>query len=63
MREKIKEYIMELEIEIDRLTDELEKRIIIVNAEDYKVIAIESRLQTLQDVKNDLKGRLEEIIQ
>lgn len=59
MREKIKEYIGELEMEIKRLEDHLEER---MNDEACRVTEIETRMETLQEVINDLKGRLEERI-
>lgn len=59
MREKVKEYIRELETEIKRLEDHLEER---MNDEACRVTEIETRMETLQEVINDLKGRLEERI-
>lgn len=61
MREKIKEYIGELDTEINRLESDLEKQIT-YNVEAYKVTATESRLNAIIEVKNDLLGRLEEVI-
>lgn len=61
MREKIKEYIGELDTEIDRLESDLEKQMT-YNAEACKVTATESRLNAIIEVKNDLLGRLEEVI-
>lgn len=61
MREKIKEYIDELDAEIDRLESDLEKQIT-YNAEACKVTATESRLTAIIEVKNNLLGRLEELI-
>ena len=61
MREKIKEYISELDLEIDRLESDLEKQMT-YNVEAYKVTATESRLNAIIEVKNDLLGRLEEVI-
>ena len=61
MRKKIKEYISELETEIDRLESDLEKQMT-YNVEAYKVIATESRLNAIIEVKNDLLGRLEEVM-
>lgn len=58
MREKIKEYIGELDTEIDRLESDLEKQMT-YNAEACKVTATESRLNAIIEVKNDLLGRLE----
>lgn len=62
MREKIKEYIGELDTEIDRLESDLEKQMT-YNVEACKVTATESRLNAIIEVKNDLLGRLEEVIQ
>lgn len=57
-REKIKEYIGELDTEIDRLESDLEKQIT-YNTEACKVSATESRLNAIIEVKNDLLRRLE----
>lgn len=59
MREKIKEYIGELDTEIDRLERDLEKQMIF-NVETTKVAITESRMKALIDVKTDLEGRLME---
>lgn len=61
MREKIREYIVELDTEIDRLESDLEKQMT-YNVEACKVTAIESRLNAIIEVKNDLLGRLEEVV-
>lgn len=61
MREKIKEYIGELDIEIDRLERNLEKQMIF-NVDANKVAMTELRMKTLIEVENDLNGRLEEVI-
>lgn len=61
MREKIKEYIGELNTEIDRLESDLEKQMT-YNVEACKVTATESRLNAIIEVKNDLLERLEEVI-
>ena len=61
MREKIKEYIDELDAEIGRLEADLEKQMT-YNVEACKVTATESRLNAIIEVKNDLLGRLEEVI-
>ena len=61
MREKVREYITELDGEIDRLESDLEKQMT-YNVEACKVTATESRLNAIIEVKNDLLGRLEEII-
>ena len=57
MREKFVEYIGVLKMEIKRLEDHLEEH---MNDEACRVTEIESRMETLQEVINDLKGRLEE---
>ena len=59
MRKKIKEYISELNTEIDRLESDLEKQMIF-DVETTKVAITESRMKTLIDVKTDLEGRLME---
>lgn len=61
MREKTKEYIDELDAEIDRLESDLEKQIT-YNAEACKVTATESRLNAIIEVKNDLLGRLKDVM-
>ena len=61
MREKIKEYIGELDTEIDRLESDLEKQMT-YNVEACKVTATESRLNAIIEVKNDLLGRLKEVV-
>lgn len=61
MREKIREYINELGTEIDRLESDLEKQMT-DNVEACQVTATESRLNAIIEVKNDLLGRLEEVI-
>lgn len=53
MREKVKEYITELDKEIERC------ELILRNTSD---LIAESRLETLVEVKNDLESRLEELI-
>ena len=57
--EKVIEYIGELEMEIKRLEDHLEEH---MNDEACRVTEIETRMETLQEVINDLKGRSEERI-
>lgn len=56
MREKIREYIGELDTEIDRL-DSLLK-----NTDSPYDLQIKGRLNAIIEVKNDLLGRLEEVI-
>lgn len=59
MREKVAEYIRELEAEMQRCIDWIEQNI---NGEACKVAAMECRIQTLGEVKNDLQNRIEEVI-
>ena len=56
MREKIKEYISELDIEINRLGDLLK------NTDSPYDLQIKGRLNAIIEVKNDLLGRLKEVI-
>lgn len=56
MREKIKEYIDELDAEIDRLEDLLK------NTDSPYDLRIKGRLNAIIEVKNDLLGRLEEVM-
>lgn len=57
MREKIREYISELDTEIKRVESE------IVNTDDKGYEArMMSRIDTLTEVRNDLQGRLNEVI-
>lgn len=56
VREKVVEYIGELEMEIKRLEDEL------ITKEPYVTQNYICRIGTLHEVVNDLKGRLEERI-
>ena len=53
MREKVREYIDELDVKIERC------ELILRNTSD---LIAESRLKILVEVKNDLKSRLEELI-
>lgn len=60
MREKVKEYISELDAEINRCHKLAEQ-----NMEDDSTTLAEMmlvRVQTLTEVKNDLQGRLEELV-
>ena len=59
MREKVKEYIDELDVEYDRCMDWIEEH---MNGETCQVSAMEMRAKTLMEVKNDLQGRLEELM-
>ena len=70
MREKVKEYISELDAEIDRciklVEDKMKKLKDSTIIESYtrgvEYARIEARIQTLLEVRNDLQGRLEELI-
>lgn len=59
MKEKIREYISGLNAEVKRLESQLEKYI---NEEAYMVTKIEEKMSTLIDVKNNLQGILDEVI-
>ena len=59
MREKVMEYISELDTEYDRCMYWLEEH---MDSETYQVTAMEMRAKTLMEVKNDLQGRLEELV-
>ena len=59
MREKVKEYIGELDAEIDRCMEWIEEH---MDGEACQVSAMEMRVKTLMEVKNDLQGRLEELV-
>ena len=59
MREKIREYISELDAEYDRCMDWIEEH---MDGETCQVSAMEMRVKTLMEVKNDLEGRLEELV-
>lgn len=56
MREKIKEYISELDLEIARLKNSLK------NTDNPYDLRIKGRLNAIIEVKNCLLGRLEEVI-
>ena len=57
MREKIREYIDDLDTEYDRCMDWIEEH---MNGEACQVSVMEMRAKTLMEVKNDLESRLEE---
>ena len=59
MREKVREYISELDAEYDRCMDWIEEH---MDSETYQVTAMEMRAKTLMEGKNDLQGRLEELV-
>ncbi len=70
MREKVKEYISEIQEEIDRCVKMIEDKYVELGndktkdeySESNEYVTIKSRIQTLGEVQNDLKSRLEEII-
>ena len=59
MREKVREYITELDEEINRCETWVEEN---MSIEACAVAAMESRLQTLNEIKCDLESRLEDLI-
>ena len=59
MREKVRGYISELDAEYDRCIDWIEEH---MNGDACQVTVMEMRAKTLMEVKNDLEGRLEELI-
>ena len=67
MREKVKEYISELDVEIERCVDEAESILAAIGDYDENpmptnYIRLEERIKVLGEVKNDLQGRLDELI-
>lgn len=70
MREKIKEYITEIQEEIDRCVKLIEDKFVELGSDAAKEAyscgieyeKIESRIETLGQVQNDLKNRLEEVL-
>ena len=67
MREKVKEYISELDAEYDRCIDESVSILAAIGDYDEKpmplnYIKLVERAKTLNEVKNDLQGRLEELV-
>lgn len=59
IREKVKEYISELNQEIDRCDSWIEEH---MDSEACQVVAMEMRAKTLGEVVNDLEGRLVELV-
>lgn len=59
MREKIREYISELDTEYGRCMEWVEEH---MDGEACQVSAMEMRAKTLMEIKNDLKSRLEELV-
>ena len=67
MREKIKEYISELDAEYDRCIGQAESILAAIGDYDEKpmplnYIKLVERAEVLMEVKNDLQGRLEELV-
>lgn len=67
MREKVKEYMSELDTEIDRCVDEAERILAAIGDYDENpmptnYIRLEERAKVLGEVKNDLQSRLDELI-
>lgn len=59
MREKVREYISELDVEYGRCMDWLEDH---MDGEACQVSEMEMRADTLMEVKNDLQSRLEALV-
>ena len=59
MKEKVNEYVGELDAEYDRCMDWIEEH---MDCEVCQVSAMEMRAKTLMEVKNDLESRLEELV-
>ena len=59
MREKVREYISDLNVEYDRCMAWIEEH---MHGDACQVTAMEMRAKTLNEVKNDLEGRLEELV-
>lgn len=65
MREKVKEYISELDEEINRCHKKIEKLSydeVQARVNRTEINVFMSRAKTLTEVKNDLQGRLEELV-
>ena len=67
MREKIKEYIDELDAGYDRCVDEVESILAAIGDYDKKpmpsnYIRLVERAEVLNEVKNDLQSRLDELV-
>ena len=67
MREKVREYISELDAEYDRCIGQAESILTAIGDYDEKpmplnYIKLMERAKVLMEVKNDLKGRLEELV-
>ena len=70
MKEKLKEYISELDEEYDRCRKLIEEKLSNIQDDEEKeiycfsieYITLKTRMITLNEVKNDLQGRLDELI-
>lgn len=70
MREKVREYVSDIQEEIDRCVKIIEDKFVELGNDAAKEVysngieyaKIESRIQTLTEVQNDLNSRLEEAI-
>ena len=69
MRGKIKEYIAELDENIDMCRDIVEDKLASMNESEKEIyvfskeyITLMAKAMTLGEVKNDLQGRLEELV-
>ena len=60
MRDKIKEYISELNVEMTRCMEWQTENIDMAGSLQFEKYI--TRIETLQEVRNDLKSRLEELI-
>lgn len=60
MREKVKEYISELDAELDRCRSWLNDNRDKLGSVNFE--RMYGRINVLQEVKNDLQGRLEELV-
>ena len=61
MREKIREYIGELDKEIERC-EKLYEEVSVGYSDPTRSLTIQCRIETLSQVKGDLKSRLEELV-
>ena len=61
MREKIREYISELDKEIERC-EKLYEEVSVGYSGPTRSLTIQCRVETLSQVKGDLKSRLEELV-
>lgn len=61
MREKMKEYISELDVEIIRC-EKLYEDVSVDYSDPTRSLTIQCRIETLSQVKGDLESRLEELI-